>query len=191
MQDQPVVRIAPERLRDDPVEPGLDLVRSLARRQAGPIAHPEHVRVDRKRLFSEGRVEHDVRRLAPDAGQRLQLLAGARDFTAILIDQRAAERDYVLRLGVKQSDCLDCLSQPVLAQRDHLLGGTDMLEQGPGRDIDARVRRLRREHDGDEKRVRVRVLELGRRRGVVLGQPAEEFENLVLLHSASMTSRIE
>ena len=44
--------------------------------------------------------------------------------------------------------------------------------------------------DRDQQRVGIGVFELGRGRRIVLGQPAEEFENLGLLHSASMTSRI-
>jgi hypothetical protein len=67
VQDQPVVRVAAEGLRDDLVELRLDLVDIFARREAGAVADAVHMRVDRERLFAERRVEHDVRGLAADA----------------------------------------------------------------------------------------------------------------------------
>ena len=104
VQDQPVVRVAAEGLRHDLLELRFDLVDRLARREAGAVADAEDVRVDREGLLAERGVEHDVGGLAADAGQRLQLLAGARDLAAMPVDQRLAERDDVLRLGVEQAD---------------------------------------------------------------------------------------
>ena len=79
----------------------------------------------------------------------------------------------------------------VLAELDHLLRSLDVLEQRACGDVDAGVGRLRRQHDGDEQLVGIVGFELGRRRGVRLRQPAEEFEDLVALHSEPITSRIE
>ena len=73
-----MVRVAAEGLRDDLLELGLDLVDRLAGREAGAVADAEDVGVDREGLLAEGGVEHDVGGLAADAGQRLQLFAGAR-----------------------------------------------------------------------------------------------------------------
>ena len=85
-----MVRVAAERLRDDFLELGLDLIDCLARREAGAVADAEDVRVDRKGLLAERGVEHDVGGLAADAGQLLELFAGARDLAAMLVDQRLA-----------------------------------------------------------------------------------------------------
>ena len=82
-----MVRVAAERLGDDLLELRLDLVDILARREAGAVADAEDVRVDRERLLAECRVEDDVGGLAADAGERLKLLAGARDLTIMLLDQ--------------------------------------------------------------------------------------------------------
>ena len=107
------------------------------------------------------------------------------------VDQRLAERDDILRLGVEQADGLDGLTEPFLAEINHLARGLDMLEEWFRGDVHARIGRLRRQHDGNEQLVGARRFELGRGRGVRLGQPPEEFENLVALHKASITSRIE
>jgi hypothetical protein len=67
VQDQPVVRVAPERLRHDLFQLRFDIIDGLAGREAGAVANPEDVRVDRERFLTEGGVEHDVGGLPPDA----------------------------------------------------------------------------------------------------------------------------
>ena len=62
------MRVAAEGLRDDLVELRFDLVDILAGREAGAVADPEHMRVDRECLFAKGGVEHDVSGLAADSG---------------------------------------------------------------------------------------------------------------------------
>jgi hypothetical protein len=191
VQDQPVVSVAAEGLRHDPLELGFDLIDCFPRREAGSVRDPEDVRVDRERLLAERRVENDVGRLPANAGQRLQLFTRPRDFAVMSLDQSLAEGDDILRLGIEQADRLDRLAQPILAEGDHLLRRLDALKDGPGRDVDTGVRRLRRKNDGDEQWIGIRRLELGHRCGVLLRQPPEELEDVVALHSCSMTSRIE
>jgi hypothetical protein len=53
MQDQPMVRVAPEGLRHDLLELGFDLVDRLAGRETGTIADAEDVRVDGKCFLAE------------------------------------------------------------------------------------------------------------------------------------------
>jgi hypothetical protein len=102
-----MMRVAAERLRDNLFELGFDHVDCFARSQAGAVADAEDVRIDRKRLLAERGVEDDVRSLAADARQRLQFLASAWDFAAVVINQRLAQGDDILRLGVEQADRLD------------------------------------------------------------------------------------
>ena len=115
-----MVRVAAERLGDDPLEPGLDLVDGLARREAGTVANAEDVRVDREGFLAERGIEDDVGGLAADAGQRLQFLARSRDLATVPVDQRLAEPDEVLRLGIEQTDGLDRLAQAFLTEINHL-----------------------------------------------------------------------
>jgi hypothetical protein len=185
-----MVGVAAEGLRHDFLELGFDLVDILAGREAGPVADPEDVGVDRERLLAPGGVEHDVGGLAADAGQRFELAARARDLAAMLFDQRVAERDDVLRLGVEQADGPDRIAQRILPEIDHLPRAPDPLEQRARRDVDADVGGLRRQDHRDQQLIGVGELELGGRRGVGLGQPAEEFEHFRPGHSASITSRM-
>ena len=186
-----MVRVAAKRLRDDLVELRFHLVDGLPRREARPVGDAEHMRVDGEGLLTKSRVENDVRSLAPDPRQRLQLFARARHFRSILVDQCLAERDYVLGLGVEQADRLDRVPQRLLAKIHHLLWRLDAGEERSRRDIDAGVSSLGGEDDGDEQLIGIAGLELGRRRWVRLGEPPEELENFLALHRAPITSRME
>jgi hypothetical protein len=185
------MRVPPKRLRDDLLQLRFDFVDGLARREAGSVGDPEDMRVDGESLLAERSVQNDVRGLAPDAGKRLQLVARARDLRSMLVDQCLAQRDDVLCLGVEQADRLDRLTQGNFAEIDHLLRCLDAGEQRSHRDVDAGVGCLGRKHDGDEQLVWIARLELGRGRWVRLREPPEEFENLIALHNAPITSRIE
>ena len=72
MQNQPVVCVAAEGLRHDLFEPGLDLIDILAGGEAGAVADPENVGVDRECLLTERGVEDDIGGLAADAGKFTQ-----------------------------------------------------------------------------------------------------------------------
>lgn len=105
-----MVRVAAERLGDDLIQLGFDFVDVLSRSETGAIADAEHMRVYRERFLAEGGVENDICGLAPNAGKRLQLLARARNLSAVLADQRLAECNQVFGLGVEQPDRLDRLA---------------------------------------------------------------------------------
>ena len=183
--------VAPEGSGDDLLQLGFDLIDTLPGREASAVADPKDVGVDGKGFLAERGVEDDVGGLAADAGQSLQLIPGARDLAAVSIDQRPAQRDHVLRLGVEQADGLDRVSQAFLAELNHLPGRLDAREQRPARDVDAGVGSLRGQDHRDQQLIRIAGFELGRRRRVRLCQPAEEFEHLVAGHDAPITSRIE
>ena len=112
--------VAPEWLRHEFLELGFDRIDVGARREAGAVAHPEDVGVDRERLFAERGVQDDVGGLATDSGQCLERVAGARDFAAMVANQRFAKRDDVLRLGIEQADGLDRLAQLFFSEINHL-----------------------------------------------------------------------
>jgi hypothetical protein len=191
VQDQPVVSIAAEGLGHDPFELRFDLIDILARREAGSVADPEDVRVDGERLLPKRGVENDVGRFAAYSRKFLELFPRPRNLAAMLVDQRLAEGEDVLGFGVEQADRLDRFAQLLLAQFDHVAWRFYVLKQRLGRDIDARVRGLRGEHDGDEQLKGIGRFELGRRRRILLREPPKKFENFVALHSDSITSRME
>jgi len=114
------MRVAAEGLGDELLELRFDIVDCLARREAGAVADSVDMGVDRERLLAERGVQDDVGGLATDSGKRLKRLAGARDFAAMVADQRFAKRDDVLRLGVEQADGLDSLAQAFFPKINHL-----------------------------------------------------------------------
>jgi hypothetical protein len=185
-----VVSVPSEGLGDDLLELGFDLVHTFAGRQPRAIADAENVGVDRERLLAEGSIEHDVGGLAADAGKRLQFLTRSRNLAMMVSDQRLAECDDVLRLGVEQADRLDRITQAFLAERNHLPGILDACEQGAAGDVDAGIGCLRGEDDRHQQLIGVAEFQLGCWRWIGFRQPSEELENLPPLH-APMTSRIE
>jgi len=191
VQDQPVVGVAAEGLRHDPLELGLDLIDILAGGKAGAVADPEDMGVDREGLLAECGVEDDIGGLAADPGKFLEQLPGARHLAAEAFDQRLREGDHVFGLGIEQTDRFDRVSERFFPESDHLRRCFDAFEQVARRNVHAGVGRLRGEHHRDQQLIDVARIELGRRRRVGLGQPSEEFENLGLGHRAPMTSRIE
>ena len=110
-----MVRVQPKGLGNYLFQLELNLEDVLARREAGPVAHAEDVRVDREGFLAECGVENHVCRLASDSGQLFQLLAGARHLAPMVADQVFRKRNHVLRLGVEQTDRLDRSPQPLLA----------------------------------------------------------------------------
>src|SRR4051812_40930282 len=72
VQDQPMVRVLLEFGLGEFHEPVLHGPRVLARRDARAVGDAEDVRVDRDGRLAEGGIQHHVRGLAADAGERFQ-----------------------------------------------------------------------------------------------------------------------
>ena len=87
-----------EALRNDLHELVLDLARRLAGRDAEAVCDAKHMRVDRERRLAEGGVEHDIGGLAADPRQSLERGAVLWRLPAMLLDDRARQRDDVPRL---------------------------------------------------------------------------------------------
>ena len=104
VQDQPVVGVAPEGLRHNLLEPGLDRIDILPGSKAGAVADTKDVSVDGESFLAEGGVEHDVGGLSAHSGKFLQILSSSRNLGAVIFDQRFAQCDDVFRLGVEQAD---------------------------------------------------------------------------------------
>jgi len=178
VQDQPVVRVALVFRGGARLERHLDRKRCLAWSETGAVGDPKDMRVDRDRRLAEGHVQHHVRGLASNAGQRLQGRAVTRNLAAMLFDQDPAQRDQVLCLGAEKPDRADQLDHPLLAERQHLLRRVGEREERRRRLVDAGVRRLRRQHDRDQQGEWVDEFQLGLRDRPCFGQPPIEFPDL-------------
>ena len=176
------MRAQPEGLRHALFEFRFNLLGRLSLREAGAVADAQDMRVDCESLLTEPAVEHDISRLAAHARQADEVLARVGNLAGVFVDQQLTERDHVLRLRIEQADGLDVILQPVFAQRQHLLRRLDLPEQRARGLVHADVGCLRRQRHGHDQLVGIAVFELGLGRGIVLRQPAEEFEDLVLGH---------
>jgi hypothetical protein len=74
----------------------------------------------------------------------------------VIADQRFGQSHDVLGLRVEEPNCLDGTPQGIFPERYHLLRGSDVGEQWTTGDIDARVRRLRGQHDGHQQLIGIR-----------------------------------
>ena len=175
------MRVQPEGLRHDLLQLQLDLEHVLARRESGPVADAEDVRVDRERLLVEGGVEHHVSRFPADSRKLLKLLASAGDLAVVIAHESFGQSDDVLRLSVEQADRLDGVPDAFFPERDHLLGRPDPRKQGARRNVDAGIRRLRGQNDRHQQSVGVHIFKLRGRGGVLLRQPPEKLEYLLPL----------
>jgi hypothetical protein len=117
----------------------------LARRQPGPVAEAEDMRVDGDGRLAEGRVEHDIGRLAPDTGQRFERRALGGHFAAMQFDQHPAGGDDVLRLGAKEADGLDVFESALPRPAPASPPASGGRKQPRRRLVDADVGRLRRQ----------------------------------------------
>jgi hypothetical protein len=190
VEDQQMMGLAPVRSRRRGVEPALDLEDVLAGREAGSVADPEDVGVDREGLGPERAVHDDVGGLAPDPGQGLERLEIGRHLAAVALDQRLRQGDDVLRLGVEQADRPDVPLQPFLAQLDHRRRRRHRLEQSAGGEVDARVGGLGGQDHGDEQGIVVDEIELGLRVRRAVVQPPVEFCDFGAGHLSPSTSAI-
>ena len=161
-------------VRDDAHKPVLDLARRFARRDGEAVGEAEDVGVDGQRRLAEDGVEHHIRGLAANPGQRLQRLAVARRLAAVPFDDGARERDDVPGLGPIEPDRLDEFGEPLLAERRHLFRRVGEGEQRRRRPVHARVRRLRRQHHRHQQSERVDVFELALRGRIGRGQSLED-----------------
>ena len=164
--------------------------RGLALGQAGAVGNAEDVRIDREGFRSERAVHHHVGGLAPHPRQAGQHVAISRNLTTEIADQDFRQGDHVFRLGIEQADGLDVLFQPLFTQRDHLRRGRDGLEQLAGRLVDADVSGLGREHDRDQQLIGIAEFQFRFRRGIVLGQAAEKFEDQIALHTLNVAEPV-
>ena len=132
--------------------------------------------------LAERAVQHDVGRLAADAGQRLERLACSRHVAAVLAHQDLGQRDDVLRLVAEEADGADVRREALDAELRDRRRRVGVGKESRGRLVHALVGRLRRQHDGDQQLERRRVLELGLRIGIGLAKALEDRAALGRVH---------
>src|SRR4029077_3781702 len=119
VQDKPMVSVLFVLGRDHLLQFRFDIEWGLAGRQAGAVADAEYMGVDRDRWLAEGNVENNIRGLAADTRQSLQLVARARDLPRMFGNEFLRQRDDILRLVAEQADGLDQIAHFIFAERGH------------------------------------------------------------------------
>src|SRR3954464_4751733 len=136
VQDQPVMRVLQEFGRRELDQPVFHLARVVARGEVGAVGDAEDMRIDCHGRLAERRVEHHIRGLAPDPGQRLQLVTRRRHLAAVFLDQQARKLDHILRLVAIEADGLDVALESGDAELRHLFRRLVLLEERCGRQVD-------------------------------------------------------
>ena len=110
-----MVRIQFEFIRYQSQQALFDFDHILARCDAGTVGHPEDMGIHGDSRMAEGRVQHDIGRLAPDAGQGLQCGTVLRYLATMLFLQHGAGLDDVFCLGVIQANGFDVFPEAFFA----------------------------------------------------------------------------
>ena len=119
--------------------------------QTRSVAEPENVCIDGDGRLAKGSVEHDIRRLAPHAGQSFETGPVIRYLAAMPFQQEAAGGDNVFGLGSVKTNCLDVFAQSFNAEFSHFFWRRRHREQASRGFIDTHVSRLCRENDRNQQ----------------------------------------
>ena len=109
VEDQAQAQVAPLLGRHHRADLGLDLDRVGLTGEPDPPRQAGHVGVDRKARQPETNAKDDVGGLAPDPGQRHQVLHPRRHLAAVALDQRPGAADDGVGLGPEEAGWLDQL----------------------------------------------------------------------------------
>src|SRR5665213_379211 len=154
--DEPVAEQRPVRLRHQHHQFLLQFYRVRSLRQPKTIGKPRDMSVhDHADIDAEGVSEHDVGRLAPDAGERMQFIHRARDFAVEFFHQRGAAGSDVFRLVAEKTGGLDDLFNFREWRVRKILGTAVFFEKFRRDDVHALVRALRGQNRGDEQLQRI------------------------------------
>ena len=143
--------------RHQPDQVTLDLDRVLVPRQPQSLRQPPHVRVDDDPLRIAQLGGDDVRGLPRDSGKPNQLLELSGHLAVELLEQHLHRPPQRLRLLAEEAGREDVSLELLRRDGQVVLGTAVLLKERLGDAVDVHVRRLRRQHHGDEK------LELGAR----------------------------
>ena len=152
--------------------------------QSQPFAHAEDMRIDGHGGLVPDNGTNDIRRLASNALQGLQIVDIIRYLTAVYFYQPLRHLYQVLGFAAGITDRLNVREDIVAGGASHgfsrRVGGKERRRD----EIDALVGALRREHDGHEQFEGVAVVQLRLGDGHVLCEPSKYmFEAISLQHA--------
>src|SRR5690554_5595858 len=189
MQNEPMMGILYIGRGYDFLEFALDIKHRLARRDAGPVRHPEDVCVDCDGRMAECRVQYNIGRLAPDARQGFQRFTIIRHFTVVLLQQDLASLDHIPGFGLVQAYRLDVIGHAVFTKGQQAGRGTVLREKLAGRQVDGAIGGLGRQQNRDQQLEGGLVFELSRGRWVGGLKAGEDFAAFGAVHECWRRAR--
>ena len=169
-------------IRGDSQQLLFDIDDGFSRGQTRSVAEPENVCIDGDGRLPKGRVEHDVRRLSPHAGQGFETGPVIRYLAAMPFQQEAAGSDNVFGLGSVKTNCLDVLAQSFDAEFGHFVWRRRHREQASRGFIDTHVSRLCRKNDRNQKLKGCGVAQFSCGRWICSTQTGEELLYIGFFH---------
>src|SRR5262245_15717064 len=173
VDDEEMRRLGPAGPGQERAEIVVNLLGVFRPGEPEPLAHPCHVSIHGDGGNVEGVAEHDVGRLAPDAGKRDELLEGAGDSAAVTLRQRLTHAHEGSGLRLEEARRVDLPLEHRGAGPRVVFRSSVSREQCPGDLVDALVRALCRQNGCSEElegrgeveldpRVRIRLCEARR-----------------------------
>ena len=142
--------------------------------EAEAVGDAEDVGVDRHGGLVEGNGHHHVGRFAADAGERLELVAVGGHLPLEVADELPCHGGEVAGFAVGVGDGADVGEYLLGGGGGHGRGVGESLEEGGSDKVDAFIRALGGEDDGDEEGERVAVVEFCGGGGHFLLEPGED-----------------
>ncbi|CAG6397921.1 hypothetical protein SCOCK_60254 [Actinacidiphila cocklensis] len=170
VEDDAMRQHRPLRLREEPRDVLLDLLRVLGGGPAEAPGQPSEVGVHGDPRYAEGVAEDNVGRLAADAGQLDQVFEAAGDLAAEVVAQRRGQAEHRAGLGAEESRGPQDLLQRRRIGRRHRLRRRIQREQRRRRLVHPQVGGLRGQHGGDQQLEGILEVQLGVGVRIHLGQ---------------------
>jgi hypothetical protein len=170
VQDQRVGRAGPVGRGEGGAELTFDGLGIVARGEADPVRHAQHVAVHGQPGDAERVPEHDVRRLAADARQRDERLHRRRHRTAVGLDEGRGHAQKRPGLRAEEAGRHDLRLELARRGGGERLGVRIPAEERRRDLVHARVGALRAQDRRDEQLIGVPEMQLGVRAGMLLAE---------------------
>ena len=169
------MRLRPILFGDERHEPFFHFEGRLAGGEPQTVGDAEDVRIDGDGVAAEGERVDDVGGLPAHARERFELFARGGHFAAEAFQNISGSGEDVRRLVVIEPAGEDVCFEFFLREGEHLFGRVVLAEEDLRHLVDALVRALRGEHDGDEELVGRSELQGGARVGIEAGKLFQNF----------------
>ena len=166
--------VNPEGFRDTTVELLFHIQNGFARSQPGAVADAKDMRIDGECIFAVADVQHHIGGFAPDSRQFDQRFHGVGHLAVMIPDELLGQKVDIFGFAAVKPDGADMLADFLFAQSRHFLRRICDFEQIFRGFVDALVRGLCRQHNGNKKGENIDEIQLRFRNRVGLFQKGKK-----------------